>query len=350
MIVRFTIDLKILDQKNAVANNYSALNAALSKFRGEVKTVKDCLDDPLGSVQKWQLRLDAAHKRNERLDRKFTDLQVQYMELENCLGSRGRLQDHIEVLESGVKEKDKEIARITQQNNELRNLRSPQKITDFDSADDLTISDGSSIIGKLEKEKRDLLEQLQMVIRERDVARRDKEIMQEVFKSNEDSRGKLREENNTLCQQVASLKAQRQPASPASLSAPSAGRSTSVGSLQLSGSSMTHVPRGQAATSLYTDSNTPSTPVRQPSGSFGNRNFTSISPARNNNRRISSASPLSRPRPTLTRTQERVITTVQHLPDDHLEALESGGAFESVEKGHHWVKGVGFSLHSLKSS
>lgn len=386
MLVRFGIDLNIFDQKNAMANIYAALNEAMSNLRGEVKAVKECLDDPLDSVRKLQLNLEAANTDNEELRQNFRDLEAQYTELESCLYSRGGLEGQIKVLESSVKEKDKEIAQISQQNNELRNLRSPQKITDFDSADDLTISQESNIIGKLEKEKRDLLEQLQLVTRERDGARKHKELMQGVYKSKEDSRKKLQEENNTLCKQVASLKAQRQLASPASLSARSAGRSTSVGSLQLSGSSMTQVagleaqrlstsgythiasrspsvgslqsstpsttqvPREQAATNFYAGSNAPRTPVRQTSGSFGNLNFSPISPARNHNRQISSASPLSRTRPILTRTQERVMAAVQHLPDDHLEALESGGAFKSVEKGYHWVKAVSFSLDFLSSS
>jgi hypothetical protein len=52
MLVRFGIDLNIFDQKNAMANIYAALNEAMSNLRGEVKAVKECLDDPLDSVRK----------------------------------------------------------------------------------------------------------------------------------------------------------------------------------------------------------------------------------------------------------------------------------------------------------
>jgi chromosome segregation ATPase len=277
-----------------MANNFAALYAALTNLRAEVKTLKECLDDPLGTVSKLQLHLDAANKLNEGLDRKFGNLRLQHTELEHFLWSRGELEDQIKVLESSLKEKDEEIARISQQNNELRYPQSPEKIAEtIDSADNLAISNQSSIIGKLEKEKSDLSEQLQIAIRERDekhqkwlTAREDKENMRNVFISNEESRERLLEENGALCEQVAGLKAQRQPAA--------------------------------------------------------------VSPARNNIRRISSAASVSRPRPSLTRTQERVIATVQHLRDDQLERLESDGAFEAVSikvpgQGHHWVKGVSLS-------
>jgi len=359
MMVRFSIDLKSLDQKNAMANIYAALNEAMFELRREVTTLKESLDDPLGTVQKLKSRLDAAYTRNKGLDRILKDLRVEYEALENILWSQGELEDQIQVLGSSIKEKDKEIARISQQTNELRYPRSPQKITEtVNSADNLTISDKSNTIGKLAKEKSDLSEQLQIAIRERDdehqkwlTARKDKEIMREVFKSNEYTREQLLEENKALYEQVAGLKAQRQPASPY---AHTAGRSPSVGSLQPSRSSMAQVHREQAATNPFAGSNAPRTPVRQSSSSFGNRNFSPNTPARNH-RRISSASSLSRPRPRLTRTQERVIATVQHLRDDQLERLESDGAFESVSikvpgHGHHWVKGVGFSLHFLSSS
>jgi len=340
MMVRFSIDLKSLDQKNAMANIYAALNEAMFELRREVTTLKESLDDPLGTVQKLKSRLDAAYTRNKGLDRILKDLRVEYEALENILWSQGELEDQIQVLGSSIKEKDKEIARISQQTNELRYPRSPQKITEtVNSADNLTISDKSNTIGKLAKEKSDLSEQLQIAIRERDdehqkwlTARKDKEIMREVFKSNEYTREQLLEENKALYEQVAGLKAQRQP----------------------SRSSMAQVHREQAATNPFAGSNAPRTPVRQSSSSFGNRNFSPNTPARNH-RRISSASSLSRPRPRLTRTQERVIATVQHLRDDQLERLESDGAFESVSikvpgHGHHWVKGVGFSLHFLSSS
>ena len=347
MIVRFSIDLKNLDQKNSMANISAALNEAMFGLRREVTTLKESLDDPLGTVQKLKSRLDAAYKRNEGLDRILKDLRVEKEELENILWSQGELEDQIQVLGSSVEEKDKEIARISQQITET-----------VSSADNLTISDQSHIIGKLEKEKSDLSEQLQIAIRERDdehqkwlTARKDKENMRNVVISNEESRAKLREENKALCDQVAGLEAQRQATSRYTHTA---ARSPSVGSMQPRRSSMTQVHREQAATNLHAGSNAPSTPVRQSSSSFGNRNISSISPARNH-RRVSSAATLSRPRPNLTRTQERVIATVQHLRDDQLERLESDGAFESVSirvpgHGHHWVKGVGFSLHFLSSS
>ncbi len=316
------------------------MSKALLNLRGDLKFVKDCLDDPLGSVQELQLRLNTAYKRNEGLDRVLKDLREQH---------RG-LKDHTEILELSGKEKEKELARASQQINELRCQRSPLLSTKtVNSADNPTISDEGNIIGKLEKEKRDLLEQLKMVIRERDGARKDKEVMEEVFKSNENSRGKLVEEYTALCEQVAGLEAQRRSTSGGTHFGV---RSLSVGSLQPSRSSMTQVPQVQAVPNFYASSKTPRTPVRHSSSSFGNRNFSPNSSAHNNIRRISSASPLSRPRQTLTRTQERVIATVQHLRDDQLEELESGGAFESVEvkvpgDGHHWVKAVGFSLNFL---
>jgi hypothetical protein len=359
MMVRFSIDLKSLDQKNAMANIYAALNEAMFELRREVKTLKESLDDPLGTVQKLKSRLDAAYTRNKGLDRILKDLRVEHEALENILWSQAELEDQIQLLGSSIKEKDKEIARISQQTNELRYPRSPQKITEIvNSTNNLTISDKSNTIGKLEKEKSDLSEQLRIAIHERDdehqkwlTARKDKEIMREVFMSNEYTREQLLEENKALYEQVAGLKAQRQPASSY---AHTAGRSPSVGSLQPSRSSMAQVHREQAATNPFAGSNAPRTPVRQSSSSFGNRNFSPNTPARNH-RRISSASSLSRPRPRLTRTQERVIATVQQLRDDQLERLESDGAFESVSikvpgHGHHWVKGVCFSLHFLSSS
>jgi myosin heavy subunit len=205
-----------------MANIYAALNEALSQLRGEVTRLKECLGDPLGTVQKLESRLATAYKRNERLDRDLRALKVQHEELENFLWSRGELEDHIQVLESSVEEKDKEIARISQQTNELRYPRSPQKITEIvNSTDNLTISDKSNTIGKLEKEKSDLSEQLRIAIRERDdehqkwlTARKDKEIMREVFKSNEYTREQLLEENKALYEQGCRLES----STPASLS------------------------------------------------------------------------------------------------------------------------------------
>jgi hypothetical protein len=168
-----------------------------------------------------ELRLATAYKRNAGLDRILKDLRLEHEALKNILWSQGELKDEIQVLGSSVKEKDKEIAQISQQTNELRYPRSPQKITEIvNSADNLAISEKSNTIGTLAKEKSDLSEQLQIAIRERNAehqkwltAREDKKIMREVFKSNEYSREKLLEENKDLREQVASLEAQRQSAS-----------------------------------------------------------------------------------------------------------------------------------------
>jgi hypothetical protein len=403
------------------------LYPALDHFRAEFKVVKDALDDPLGSIKKFEGHLYAANKniltlekqldssskeicclqrQIDNLERDIREVMSKYAEeVDEILPSqqdgfdleneRARLEAQINRLESRVEEKDKQITRFLQKNNDPYMSQSPPKKSNpISSAENVTGSDKSKIIDKLSYEEDALFSQLQAAIREKGAmeekwldACKSEKILREVFVSNEVHQEKLVNDLEARNQTLANLNHQLQQArspithlaprqslsvsstqnnsmthsSSTHASIPQSGSVASLSTSSTSRSTMTGVSREQAMANLYAHPNDPHTPPRQSSRSIsmGNGNHSVASPTNathhtsagspRNVRRASSTATSSRPRPTPTVIQADFINRVRQLRDDQLNHLND--AFEEVRTiqpgdGVHWVKGVSIFLDS----
>jgi hypothetical protein len=235
-------------------HSYAVLYPALDNFRAEFKTVKDALDDPLGSIKKFKGRLHSAKKNIHTLEKQLESsskeicgLQKQIDNLEqdsrDVMGTYAeevdealpsqqdvfalknkpaKLEARINHLDSSVEEKGKGVARFLQENNEPYMSQSLQKKSNpIKSTQNATGSDKSKIVDKLSYEEDALFSQLQAAIREKDAmeenwldACKSEKILREVFVSNEVHREKLVNDLEARNQSITNLNNQLRQARP----------------------------------------------------------------------------------------------------------------------------------------
>jgi hypothetical protein len=333
----------------------------LHQFRADFETVKKSLKIPLGSIRKFQKRLDLSNN-------KIWDLQQKNRELEQKAAARLAqevgywlqsskelnaswhktnidIQERIEGLNSALQEKENEISRLLQQNTKPHRLEECQKNSlPLNSAQDLAIFDQNKIVKDLSDENADLQKQLQDARRERDdkleqwlKASQNEKSVRNIFAMNEGREGKLKQRNDELEQENNWL---RQAQSSNTLV--TARHGVFGGTIQ--NSSMTRSSNTQASPRQVFAAGS----LR--SSSFDNRARSTSNATRHpstgslsNPRRSSTTTASSRPRPRLTNSQKYVINQVQLLRDDQLALLDD--AFQEVRtikpgEGTHWVKGV----------